>query len=461
LDQDPWAHTFRLLGPGHFLQIASVTHGWRRCYSAAQEPAAEQHQQQHQQQQASAKQHVHKARCTALTAMAASLELLQWTISVGCPLADSVVAAMRASAGGSSAALEEWWRANLTALTNDSCFRHELGAAGACTPVVAGVADSIKRGDITQLDIYMQAMCQLSADGCNMDPLLEESACEAAAAAMRASLHSAPAQELCARTALNMMYDTDGLERLTEAGMCEAVVAALQHHTGAGSVQGSCLTALNRLASRSGAARSRLVAAGGCEAAVAALRAFPAVADVQRYGADSIANLHGNDSADRLIRAGAYTVLVEALSTSTCCMHAIAMLAKRQPARTELSKAGACEALVRALQRSTGDPGLGELWSFEWRAVEALLPDDDNRAKFVAAGVCEAVVAAMQRTASASLLPAAAPADVLLDILEHVPHTVPSTVKAGGRDVAAAAILKNHYNGPMRTLYMRLLQALE
>jgi hypothetical protein len=93
------------------------------------------------------------------------------------------------------------------------------------------------------------------------------------------------------------------------------------------------------------------------------------------------------------------------------------------------------------------------------------VPDEANRAKLVAAGACEAVVAAL-RTAhvhgyACSPERAGSATRILLDIVQHLPHTAPVLVEAGARVAAAMVIMEHHQDDILRPLSMELMQALE
>jgi hypothetical protein len=80
----------------------------------------------------------------------------------------------------------------------------------------------------------------------------------------------------------------------------------------------------------------------------------------------------------------------------------------------------------------------------------------------VAAGACEAVVAALRTAHGHACSPecAGSATRILVDVVQHLPHTAPVMVEAGAR-VAAADIVEHHRDNALRKLLLQLLQALE
>eukprot|EP00611_Tribonema_gayanum_P013644 TRINITY_DN2466_c1_g1_i2.p1 TRINITY_DN2466_c1_g1~~TRINITY_DN2466_c1_g1_i2.p1 ORF type:complete len:254 (-),score=19.50 TRINITY_DN2466_c1_g1_i2:205-936(-) len=200
---------------------------------------------------------------------------------------------------------------------------------------------------------------------------------------------------------LNPVKSPKEVRKLVEVGLCQAVVGAMKEHPTNHGVQSYGAQAIFSLCWRCDAICAACGAAGACEVVAAALHG--AASDFRDWtttdrlnsaldAAGALAGLPSN--SEKLAAAGACEALVAMLlrvnppgdcthpsryvleQTQWNVLDAITALAKHSGAR--LGAAGACEALVQAVDTSCEGPALQSKAS---KTVLALAQHADNRAR--------------------------------------------------------------------------------
>eukprot|EP00611_Tribonema_gayanum_P013643 TRINITY_DN2466_c1_g1_i1.p1 TRINITY_DN2466_c1_g1~~TRINITY_DN2466_c1_g1_i1.p1 ORF type:complete len:276 (-),score=13.44 TRINITY_DN2466_c1_g1_i1:27-824(-) len=215
---------------------------------------------------------------------------------------------------------------------------------------------------------------------------------------------------------LNPVKSPKEVRKLVEVGLCQAVVGAMKEHPTNHGVQSYGAQAIFSLCWRCDAICAACGAAGACEVVAAALHG--AASDFRDWtttdrlnsaldAAGALAGLPRN--SEKLAAAGACGAVVAMLrvnpsrnvpiplrfileQTQWCVLDAILALAKHSGAR--LGAAGACEALVQAVDSSCEGQAL------QSKALKTMLPlaqHPDNRARLRKADACAIVKRSLDR----------------------------------------------------------------
>eukprot|EP00611_Tribonema_gayanum_P032488 TRINITY_DN9746_c0_g1_i1.p1 TRINITY_DN9746_c0_g1~~TRINITY_DN9746_c0_g1_i1.p1 ORF type:complete len:491 (+),score=64.91 TRINITY_DN9746_c0_g1_i1:283-1755(+) len=248
--------------------------------------------------------------------------------------------------------------------------------------------------------------------------------CEAhIVAMMRKFPDSASVQRWGARASSCRMHDMAHLaaeRKLSRAGACEAMIAALVQHSLDASVQEAALSVAVSLVCSSASNGRKMRAAGLCRLVVAAMRAHAAHSGVQKCGADAIMVLaegtrrfgataaHGAERVaikDELMAAGVSTALLRALQTHRlnprtvcsvlCAVTSLAPVFTRRDA-LKFSTTGGARALVAVMKSHVFD---GSVQQASAQVLMDLANKDDTNAismQFVAAGAGAALTTAIR-----------------------------------------------------------------